>query len=220
MKLPFRTIPLLVSAVVVAGLYWGLNQAESRAIYASWDKVLHASVFFVIWWLTRWSLKGSWVWITLIAVAGGGAEEIHQFFQEGHVPSLEDWYADMVGITLATVIYLLGRMLWALRASVALREGEVVPERREVSTWGRHALDYRWTFKLWRWEFYVVLLGGRERRELVPVEQTIARWSVWALIFGFLLVSTATVLVVLLLIQAALGWQIPAVLEWVGGITR
>ncbi|UCV13943.1 VanZ family protein [Quatrionicoccus australiensis] len=214
MKLPFRLVPLFVSAMVVLCLYWGLNQAESRAIYASWDKVLHASVFFVIWWITRWSLRGSWLWITLIAVVGGGAEEIHQFFQEGHVPSLEDWYADIVGVSLAAVIYLLGRLLWLLRASVGEREALVVLERREVSGWRKHALDWRWTFKVWRWGFYLVMLGGRERRALGPAEQTIARWSVWALILGFLLVSTATVLVVLLLIQTALGWQFPSVLDW------
>lgn len=188
MIFPVRIFPGLISVVLVGLLYWGLDQAESRAIYAAWDKVLHASVFFVIWWLTRWSLRGSWLWIALLAVAGGGAEEIHQFFLEGHVPSLADWYADIVGVGLACVIYLLARLLSVLHDSVAEREARVVPERREVSAWGRHAVDCRWTLKIWRWNFYVVFLGGFERRALSPLEQRVAHLSVWLLIGGFALV--------------------------------
>src|SRR5574343_1529405 len=108
MRVPLRWSALLISGLLVAALYWGLSQAESRAIYASWDKVLHASVFFIIWWLGRWSLRVSWVWVSLLVILGGGAEEIHQMFQEGHVPSLEDWYADIVGVAGAVTIYLLG----------------------------------------------------------------------------------------------------------------
>ena len=204
---------MLLSLFLGVGLYWGLSQAGSRAIYASWDKVLHASVFFIIWWLGRWSLRVSWVWVSLLVILGGGAEEIHQMFQEGRVPSLEDWYADIVGVAGAVTIYLLGTGLAALRASVAERDEIVVPERRDVAAWGRHAVDCRWTFKIWRWEFYVVLLGGRERRALTPSEQVVARLSVWVLMLGFVVVSSAVVLSVLLLVQAALGWHVPAMLQ-------
>lgn len=213
MRLPIRWSALLISGFLVAALYWGLSQAESRTIYASWDKVLHASVFFIIWWLGRWSLRVSWVWISLLVILGGGAEEIHQMFQEGHVPSQEDWYADIVGVAGAVTIYLLGTGLAALRASVAERDEIVSPERRDVAAWGRHAVDCRWTFKIWRWEFYAVLLGGRERRALSRSEQTVARLSVWALIVGFAVVSTAVVVSVVLLVQAALGWHVPAMLQ-------
>ncbi|MEN3372387.1 VanZ family protein [Dechloromonas sp. ZS-1] len=213
MKLPLRFLPSLISVLLIFGLYWGLSQAESRAIYANWDKVLHASVFFIIWWLGRWSLRVSSVWISVLVILGGGAEEIHQMFQEGHVPSLEDWYADIVGVAGAVTIYLLGTGLAALRASVAERDEIVAPERRDVAAWGRHAVDCRWTFKIWRWEFYVVLLGGRERRALSRSEQTVARLSVWALILGFAVVSTAVLVSVVLLLQAALGWHVPAMLQ-------
>ena len=213
MRVPIRWSALLISGLLVAALYWGLSQAESRVIYASWDKVLHASVFFIIWWLGRWSLRVSWVWVSLLVILGGGAEEIHQMFQEGRVPSLEDWYADIVGVAGAVTIYLLGTGLAALRASVAERDEIVVPERRDVAAWGRHAVDCRWTFKIWRWEFYVVLLGGRERRALSRSEQAVARLSVWALILGFAMVATAVVVSVVLLVQAALGWHVPAMLQ-------
>jgi len=70
-----RVLPLLLSMLLIASLYWGLSQAESRAIYATWDKVLHAAVFFLIWWLLRWSVRFSWVWVTALVIAGGGAED-------------------------------------------------------------------------------------------------------------------------------------------------
>lgn len=212
MRSSIRLSRLLISGLLMAGLYWGLNQAESRAIYATWDKVLHASVFFITWWLARWSLGFSWAWVSVLVILAGGAEEIHQIFLDGHVPSLDDWYADIVGVLGAVTIYLLGKGLAALRASVAERDEIVVLERRDVAAWGSHALDCRWTFKIWRWNFYIVLLGGKERRALSSQEQALARLSVWVLISGFLMASTAVVVCVLLLVQAALGWHSSKVL--------
>jgi hypothetical protein len=37
-------------------LFIGLSQSESRSIYQGYDKWLHASVFFLLWWLARLSL--------------------------------------------------------------------------------------------------------------------------------------------------------------------
>lgn len=212
MRSSIRLSRLLISGLLMAGLYWGLNQAESRAIYATWDKVLHASVFFITWWLARWSLSFSWAWVSVLVILAGGVEEIHQIFLDGHVPSLDDWYADIVGVLGAVTIYLLGKGLAALRASVAERDEIVALERRDVAAWGRHALDCRWTFKIWRWNFYIVLLGGKERRALSSQEQALARLSVWVLISGFVMASTAVVVCVLLLVQAALGWHSSKVL--------
>ena len=31
-------------------------------------------------------------------------------------------------------------------------------------TWGSHTLDLRFTLKWWRWQYYCVLLAGRNRR--------------------------------------------------------
>ena len=211
-ELSFRLVLMMLSTALVTALYWGLSQAESRAIHASWDKLLHASVFFIIWWLGRWSLRLSWVWLSVLVVLGGGAEEIHQIFLDGHMPSLDDWYADIVGVLGAVTIYLFGKGLAALRASVAERDEIVALERRDVAAWGRHALDCRWTFKIWRWNFYIVLLGGKERRALSSQEQALARLSVWVLISGFVMASTAVVVCVLLLVQAALGWHSSKVL--------
>ena len=222
MKLPFRPIPALISLVVVAALYWGLSQADSRSIYAPWDKWLHACVFFVIWWLGRWSLRlGSFV-VTVLVILSGGAEEIHQLFQEGHVADWGDWLADIAGVSVALAIYVVGRLLCLLRESVEDARGdsgdrqagvvsaEATPAEAVEPAQGeaprhRHALDWRWNLKLWRWDYYVVLLAGHERRSLSRREQEIARWSVAFLIFVFLLVSTGIGALVVYLIKVALG---------------
>ena len=201
---PFRTIPLFVSAILIASLYWGLSQAESRAIYASWDKVLHAAVFFLIWWLLRWSVRFSWVWITLIAVACGGAEEIHQLWQVGHVADWGDWLADIAGVTVALTIYAIGRLLWLLQESVA--EPSASEESfSQARGQGSHDVDWRFTLRVWRWEYYFVMLAGHNRRALSAKEQIVARWGVVFLIGVFVIAGGAVGLVAMYAIKVALG---------------
>lgn len=208
MKSGERLWILLPSLGLMAFLYWGLSQAESRAIYASWDKLLHAAVFFLIWWLMRWSLPLSWVWISALLIVAGLAEEGLQLFKPGHQADWLDWLADVVGVVLAAGIYVIGRLLWLLRDSVREREARPAPvlDPLALATWGKHPLDWRWTFKFWRWQAYLVVLGGHERRELSLREQDVARWSVWFLIFVFSVASTAIGAVVVFLIKTALGW--------------
>jgi VanZ family protein len=204
MKQVFRPLPLLISMILMAGLYWGLSQVDARAIYASWDKILHAAVFFVIWWLLRWSLRLPWIGITLIAVLAGGAEEIHQLFKTGHQADWGDWYADVAGVAVALLIYAVGRVLWWLRLSV---EDASAAKRRTGGEEGasRHAVDWRYNLKLWRWEVYLVLLGGHERRALTLMEQRVARWSVLFLLLVFSLCTALFSLLILYLLKLALG---------------
>ncbi len=207
-SLSLRLIPALVSLLLIAFLYWGLSQAESRAIYASWDKWLHAAVFFLIWWLMRWSVRFSSLWVTVLVVAGGGAEEIHQLWQLGHVASWGDWLADIAGIGVALTLYLIGRLLWLLRESVAEREAsELTPDlaQSQLREWGQHDVDFRWTLSLWRWNYYFVFLAGHNRRELSLREQAVARWGVIFLTVLFLLVGAAVGLVVVYTLKVALG---------------
>lgn len=208
MKTADRLWILLPSLGVIAFLYWGLDQADSRAIYAHWDKLLHASVFFLVWWLLRWSLPVPGWWISALLIVGGLAEEGVQMVQPGHQADLLDWAADAAGVGLAAAIDGVGRLLWLLRESVQTREASPAPvaDAPPLASRGQHPLDWRWTLKLWRWEFYLVVLGGHERRALSALEQDVARWSVWFLIFVFAVVSTAVGVVVLLLIKTALGW--------------
>ena len=72
-------------------------------------------------------------------------------------------------------------------------------------TWGAHALDLRWTLKLWRWQYYFVVLAGRNMRMLSVRERQLQRLSLAIVLTVFLLVSTAVGLVVLYLVKSALG---------------
>jgi VanZ family protein len=197
-------IPLFVSVILIASLYWGLSQAESRAIYASWDKVLHAAVFFLIWWLLRWSVRFSWVWVTALVIAGGGAEEIHQLWQVGHVADWGDWLADIAGVAVALSIYTIGRLLWLLRESVAEPTASDAP-LSQARGQGAHDVDWRFTLRLWRWEYYFVMLAGHNRRALSVKEQIVARWGVILLIGAFSITAGAVGLVAAAAIKVALG---------------
>ncbi len=55
---------------VALALFVGLSQSESRSIYQGYDKWLHASVFFLLWWLARISLRWHTLAISLAVLAG------------------------------------------------------------------------------------------------------------------------------------------------------
>ena len=72
-------------------------------------------------------------------------------------------------------------------------------------TWGTHALDLRFTLKWWRWQYYFVLLAGRNRRVLTDRERRIQLISMALVLAVFLLFSTAVGVLVLYLVKSALG---------------
>lgn len=71
--------------------------------------------------------------------------------------------------------------------------------------WGVHAVDWRWTLKLWHWHYYFVLLAGRNRRDLSRREREIARIALALFLAGFVVFSTLLGLLVLYLAKSALG---------------
>ena len=71
--------------------------------------------------------------------------------------------------------------------------------------WGTHAVDARWTLKWWRWQYYFVLLAGRNRRVLTDRERQIQRLSMAIFLAAFLLVSTLLGIFVLYILKSALG---------------
>ena len=75
-------------------------------------------------------------------------------------------------------------------------------------TWGTHTLDWRWTLKWWRWQWYFVFLAGRNRRTLSQREQQIERMgtAIVALVLLLLAVALGTLgVLVLYLVKSALG---------------
>ena len=86
---------------VALALFVGLSQSESRSIYQGYDKWLHASVFFLLWWLARISLRWHTLAISLAVVALGGAEELRQAFTPGRTADWGDIAANTAGVLLA-----------------------------------------------------------------------------------------------------------------------
>ena len=78
-------------------------------------------------------------------------------------------------------------------------------------TWGTHALDWRWTLKWWRWQWYFVFLAGPEgeqRRTLSLLEQQIEHMgtAIVGLVLLLLAVALGTLgVLVLYLVKSALG---------------
>lgn len=72
-------------------------------------------------------------------------------------------------------------------------------------SWGVHALDLRWTLKVWRWHYYFVVLSGRNRRELTRSEREAARIALAVMASIFLVLFTLIGLLVLYLLKSALG---------------
>lgn len=72
-------------------------------------------------------------------------------------------------------------------------------------SWGSHALDWRWTLKWWRWQYYFVFLAGRNRRSLSVREERIQRFSMAIVLLVFLTFSTLVGILVLYLLKSALG---------------
>jgi hypothetical protein len=72
-------------------------------------------------------------------------------------------------------------------------------------TWGAHAIDFRWTLKWWRWQYYFVFLAGRNRRVLTDRERTIQRLAMATALASFLIFSGLLGILMLYLVKSALG---------------
>ncbi|MCP4993853.1 MAG: 3-phosphoshikimate 1-carboxyvinyltransferase [Gammaproteobacteria bacterium] len=71
--------------------------------------------------------------------------------------------------------------------------------------WGAHAVDLRWTLKIWRRRFYFVFLSGVNKRDLSRTERELARRGKALLLAGFITFSILMGLLVLYLVKSALG---------------
>lgn len=72
-------------------------------------------------------------------------------------------------------------------------------------SWGAHSFDLRWTLSIWRWHYYFVVLGGRNRRELTRREREIQRLALASVLALFITVSTLFGLLLLYLLKSAMG---------------
>lgn len=100
---------------------------------------------------------------------------------------------------------LLARMPPELRKSFSEEQLAYLKLALGARSWGRHAIDWRGTLKLWRHRYYFVLLLGRNRRELSRGERQIGLFlqALYLLIFFFF--STVLGALALYLLKSAAG---------------
>jgi hypothetical protein len=72
-------------------------------------------------------------------------------------------------------------------------------------SWGRHAIDWRGTLRLWRYRYYAVFRIGRNRRTLTRGEQQIGLWMQAIAVLLFLALCTLLGLLGLYLGKSAAG---------------
>ncbi|MCJ0973468.1 3-phosphoshikimate 1-carboxyvinyltransferase [Pseudomonas sp. PS1] len=72
-------------------------------------------------------------------------------------------------------------------------------------SWGRHKIDLRGTFSLWSNQYYFVLVGGRNKRNLSRAQRNLSLAAKAGMITLFLFFSMLVGLVALYLIKSALG---------------
>ena len=72
-------------------------------------------------------------------------------------------------------------------------------------SWGRHAIDWRGTLRLWRYRYYIVFLVGRNRRTLTRGELQIGLWLQAILVLLFLALCTLLGLLALYIAKSAAG---------------
>lgn len=72
-------------------------------------------------------------------------------------------------------------------------------------SWARHKIDLRGTFNLWNNQYYFVLVGGRNKRNLSREQRNLSLAAKASAITLFLFFSVLVGLVVLYLLKSALG---------------
>lgn len=94
----------VVVGVVIGLLNVALTDSRVRPLYAEFDKLVHAPVFFVITLLIRWCTRLPLVWVVLLAMMLGAVDELMQVGMPGRSADWADWAADCVGVVLAGLV--------------------------------------------------------------------------------------------------------------------
>lgn len=103
------------------------------------------------------------------------------------------------------VIGLKQRLPEELRDSFSTEQLQGLRTALATRSWARHQLDLRGTFRLWRTQYYFVIVGGRNKRSLSRVQQKLSLAAKASAITLFLLLSLALGLLFLYVIKSALG---------------
>lgn len=92
----------------------------------------------------------------------------------------------------------------SIRESLTPEQYQAI-EQAYSAQWKRHPLDIRYSFGFWRWRYYVVLIGGRDRRRLTRKQQRFFTLAEFWFLMAYATSSALFGLLILYLIKSALG---------------
>ncbi len=96
-----RSMALLVVLLMLVALFVGGAQPIAVGLFsAPWDKVAHATFFFVFSLLLTRLVGLPMALVVTLALIVGALDEMHQYFLPGRDPGLDDWVADAIGTCL------------------------------------------------------------------------------------------------------------------------
>lgn len=102
--LKIRWLALIVALLMLAALFVGGAQPQAVGLIpAPWDKLAHATFFFVFAFLLSRFVSLPIAVVIVLSLLVGAADEIHQSFLPGRVAGWEDWLADAVGTGLGLI---------------------------------------------------------------------------------------------------------------------
>jgi len=107
-----NSLLVLTALFIIASLFIGGAQPEAVGlIQAPWDKLAHATIFFVLALLIALGFMLP-IWLIVgISFIVGAADELHQIWLPGRSADMMDWLCDAGGILLAVFVLRLVRML-------------------------------------------------------------------------------------------------------------
>ncbi len=92
-----------------------------------------------------------------------------------------------------------------LRDSFTPQQLDALRNAFATRSWARHKLDLRGTFRLWSNQYYFVLVGGRNKRNLSRAQRNLSLAAKAGVLTLFLFFSILVGLVALYLAKSALG---------------
>ncbi|MDO9050443.1 MAG: VanZ family protein [Methylotenera sp.] len=105
-----RRLPTFVTIFLIGLLFIGGSQSGAGSLFVTpWDKLAHIVFFFCLTIFLFAGFNFSIVTTSILALLIGMLDEFHQIFLPGRFAGVDDWFADVVGVMLATGFIFLRR---------------------------------------------------------------------------------------------------------------
>lgn len=99
-----RLAALGIVLFMIASLFIGGAQPGAGSLFpAPWDKLVHIMYFLVLASLLHYCVGLPITLVIVFSLMLGAADEIHQSFLPGRIAAWDDFFADCIGVGLASV---------------------------------------------------------------------------------------------------------------------